>query len=199
MTNDSTRPEFWDPRYKLGDMPWDAGGVPKPLEQYLRQTHTIGRVLIPGCGSAYEVKAFADAGWDVLAIDFSVAAVTRAKKLLGDLSHCVRHRDFFKFKSPKGPFDLVYEKNFLCSLPPDFWPRYASRMRELIRPGGSLAGIFFHGCEDEPPPYPITDPQAASLFDTSFVLSDDQPMPEESRWQVWIRKSSRSGDPEYSS
>lgn len=36
-----------------------------------------GRVSIPGCGSAYEARTFAEKGYDVVAIDFSPAAVER--------------------------------------------------------------------------------------------------------------------------
>jgi len=36
-------------------MPWDAGGVPRELAKYLAGASGGGRVLIPGCGAAYEV------------------------------------------------------------------------------------------------------------------------------------------------
>ena len=70
--------EFWDSRYRSGKTPWDYGGVPAALLNYL-QTAQPGRVLIPGCGSGYEVRAFHERGWDVLAIDYSPAAVERAR------------------------------------------------------------------------------------------------------------------------
>jgi hypothetical protein len=41
-------------------MPWDFGGVPVFLEKH----YGPGRVLIPGCGSGYEIEAFSSAGWD---------------------------------------------------------------------------------------------------------------------------------------
>src|SRR4026209_518638 len=95
ISNDPTRPEFWDNRFVAGKTPWDLHGVPQGLNAYLSRS-TPGRVLIPGCGSAYEVRAFSDAGWSVTAIDFSPAAVARAKKLLGSLSDLVVLGDFFK-------------------------------------------------------------------------------------------------------
>jgi Thiopurine S-methyltransferase (TPMT) len=40
--------------------------------------------LIPGCGTDHGViKAFADAGFDVTAIDFSTVAVGQVKRALG--------------------------------------------------------------------------------------------------------------------
>jgi protein-L-isoaspartate O-methyltransferase len=40
-------------------------------------------VLIPGCGSGYEVKAFHEVGHEVMAIEFSAPAIARAHEVLG--------------------------------------------------------------------------------------------------------------------
>ncbi len=55
---DSTRPDFWTSRYVAGKTPWDFGGVPAALKSFLTRSSAPGRVLIPGCGSGYEVQAF---------------------------------------------------------------------------------------------------------------------------------------------
>src|SRR5207245_9263945 len=80
---DGTHPYFWTGRYAAGKMPWDFGGVPTVLKSFLARSSASGKVLIPGCGSGYEVQAFHEAGYDVTAIDFSLAAVDQAKKVLG--------------------------------------------------------------------------------------------------------------------
>src|SRR5688500_3675498 len=107
MTQDSSRPEFWDTRYRGGVTPWDAAGVPPKLTEYLKSSEP-GRVLIPGCGAGYEVKAFAEHGCDVLAIEFSDAAIEAARRALGGFSDRVVKADFFDFDA--APFDLVYER-----------------------------------------------------------------------------------------
>src|SRR5688572_27008995 len=91
---DSTKQEFWDTRYSTGRTPWDFGGVPSALRAFLTRAKP-GRVLIPGCGSGYEVQAFHDAGFEVTAIDFSAAAVAQAAHILGPLHGCVIKGDFF--------------------------------------------------------------------------------------------------------
>jgi hypothetical protein len=58
--------------------------------------------------------------------------------------------DFFTHEFGGRVFDVIYERTFLCSLPPDVWPKYALRMAELLRPGGRPIGFFFYGQEDEP-------------------------------------------------
>src|SRR5882672_12125777 len=94
------QPEFWSVRYISGDTPWDFGGIPADLKEYLRSNPKGGKVLIPGCGWGYEVQAFADAGYDVTAIDFSPEAVDRAHRLVNPtLADRITVRDFF---DPKG-------------------------------------------------------------------------------------------------
>ena len=70
-------------RYAAGTTPWDFGGVPSALKSFIERSSIRGRVLVPGCGSGYEVQAFHAAGYDVSAIDFSPAAVDQAKRVLG--------------------------------------------------------------------------------------------------------------------
>src|SRR6266478_2649711 len=80
---DAAKPEFWEKRFRESFTPWDAGRVPAALEQFLKTEPRDQRVLIPGCGSGYEVRAFAEAGLETLAIDFAPAAAalcaTRAR------------------------------------------------------------------------------------------------------------------------
>src|SRR5258706_7405161 len=94
---DAARPEFWEKRFREDFTPWDAGGVPASLEQFLKAEARGRRVLIPGCGSGYEVRAFAEAGLETLAIDFAPAAVEGPQRDPGPDGHLVRLEDFFEF------------------------------------------------------------------------------------------------------
>ena len=98
---DAAKPEFWEKRFRENFTPWDAGGVPAQIKQFLKAEPRGRRVLVPGCGSGYEVRAFSEAGHDVLAVDFARAAVERAQKILGLLSECVRLADFFETCVPR--------------------------------------------------------------------------------------------------
>src|SRR6266853_1598818 len=55
---DAARPEFWEKRFREGFTPWDAGKIPAALEQFLKTEPRSQRALIPGCGSAYDERAF---------------------------------------------------------------------------------------------------------------------------------------------
>jgi SAM-dependent methyltransferase len=192
---DSSRPAFWDTRFRDGVTPWDAGGVPPELAAWLARKNSSLRVLVPGCGSGYEVRAFAQHGHDVLAIDFSDAALEAARRELGKLADRVRKADFFSFATPS--FDLVYERAFLCALPRRLWPQWAARVAELVRPGGELAGFFYFDDNEKGPPFGIA-PHALKLFlEGYFSLESEVAIPSsqsiavfrgKERWQVWKRK-----------
>lgn len=170
-STDSTHPDFWTIRYATGRTPWDFGGVPAALKSFLANSSTPGSVLIPGCGSGYEVQAFHTAGYDVTAIDFSPAAVDQAKRILGVLAERVLLGDFFAHDFGARCFDFIYERTFLCSMPTSRWPDYANRVADLLSAGGRLIGIFLYGEQSSPgPPYPLTEKQAEQLFANRFRL-----------------------------
>ena len=194
MAQDSSRPEFWDTRYRGGVTPWDACGVPPRLASWLDAHPARLRVLVPGCGTGYEVRAFHERGHDVLAIDFSDAALEAARRELGELKGLVEKADFFEFSTE--PFDLIYERAFLCALPRREWPRWAARMAELARPGGRLAGFFYLDDNQRGPPFGADLAGLHQLLEPAFSLEEDRPEPPQhslpvfagkERWQVWKR------------
>jgi SAM-dependent methyltransferase len=188
---DAARPEFWEKRFRENFTPWDAGRVPEALGQFLKTEQSGQRVLIPGCGSGYEVRAFAEAGHEVMAVDFAQAAVERARRILGPLSDRVRLADFFECGF-EAPFDLVYERAFLCSLPRPLRRRYAQRVVELLRPEGRIAGFFFFEDGERGPPFGLKAGELEALFSGKFervtdtAVGDSIPVFEgKERWQVW--------------
>lgn len=146
-SRDPTAPAFWDERFAAGFTPWDAAGCPPAFTRWLA---TLGagaarRVLVPGCGAAYEVAALDDAGFAVTAIDYAPQAVAAARAVLGEplSARTLQQADFFADAAwSAAPFDLIYERAFMAALPPSQWPRWAARCAELLRPGGALSGLF---------------------------------------------------------
>ena len=192
---DSNQPDFWTVRYAAGKTPWDFGGVPLALKSFLERSSVLGTVLIPGCGSGYEVQAFHAAGYDVSAIDFSPAAVNQAKRVLGELAERVILGDFFTYDFGERRFDVVYERTFLCSMTPSRWPEYVNRVAEILSPGGRLIGVFLYGQRSSSgPPFPLTEPEANQLFKKHFqlvrseVVTDSLPLFRDmERWQEWLK------------
>lgn len=194
-SSDSNRPDFWTVRYAAGKTPWDFGGVPAALKSFLARSSTRGRVLIPGCGSGYEVQAFHDAGYDVTGIDFSPAAIEHAKNIIGVSGERIILGDLFTYDFGLCRFDLIYERTFLCSMPPPRWPGYVNRMADLLSPGGRLIGVFLYGqSSSSGPPFPLTNGEAEQLFEKRFQLIRSDTMSDSlplfrgmERWQEWLK------------
>ncbi len=128
------------------------------------------------------------------AIDFSAVAVEQAKNALGKLRDTVILGDFFSYAFGAIAFDIVYERTFLCSLPPRLWDDYAGRVAQLLRPKGMLVGCFLYGEESDPPPYPLKEDKAAELFCSRFKLVRSEPVSDPlpifagmEKWQEWRR------------
>lgn len=192
---DSSQPEFWDSRYRDSATPWDAHGVPADLRAFAATLPPAVRILVPGCGSAHELRYLAEAGAQVLAIDFSNEAVERAKQNAGPLADRILLADFFEFDPGPEAFDVVYERAFLCALPRTLWSRYAARMAELLGPGKRLAGFFFYGDSPRGPPFGTSAQELHGLLDSTFELVEDRAVAESlavflggERWQVWRRR-----------
>jgi SAM-dependent methyltransferase len=194
MAQDSSRPEFWETRYRDHVTPWDAGGVPLALREHVPALAPGTRILIPGCGSAYEALFLAERGFDVVAIDFSPAAVEEAQARLGRHAGIARLADFFEFDA--GPaFDVIYERAFLCALPPKMWPRYPERCAQLLKPGGTIAGFWFFADTPRGPPFGTSDAALRELMQPRFERVEDREATDsievfrgKERWQVWQRQ-----------
>jgi len=198
MAQDSSKPDFWDTRFRQNVTPWDAGGVPAALERFIARHAGRGRVLVPGCGTGYEVRQLVQAGFDVTAIDFSAAALEAAQRELGPLAHRVRLADFFDFEGDAPPFDAIYERAFLCALPRRVWSDWARRTAQLLRPGGLLFGLFFFDDNAKGPPFGIAAEQLEALLAADFERIEDEPVEDSipafasrERWQVWRRVPQR--------
>ena len=188
---------FWDDRYREGNTPWDFGGVPPEFLNWLHRTPRPGKVLVPGCGSGYELRALAETGADPTGLDLSTEAVKRARATLGERNGRVLAGDFFTHPFSHGEFDAVYERTFLCALDPLLRTDYARRMAQLLKPGGLLAGFFLFGHEPEPPPHPLAAGGDHELFDLYFEKIESVPTRHtlpifagfEERWQVWRKRT----------
>jgi len=197
--------EFWDQRFEAEFTPWDRGGVPVQLARWLKtgnpgsdsQGQTSGgrfSVLIPGCGSGYELQAFCEAGWNATAIDFSPSAVVAAQQVVGPWREHVVEADFFAYQPPQ-PLDLVYERAFLCAMPRDMWPRVVQRWAQLLPAGALLLGYFFFDNNPKGPPFGADREQLAQLMSAHFELEQDDPVEDsipvfqgKERWMAWRRK-----------
>lgn len=201
-SRDPLSPAFWDERFDKHFTPWDRGGIPERLRQFVKDTAhgasaaglPLPVTLIPGCGSAYELAYLSEAGWDVTAIDFSPAAVAAGKEAVGpQWQERVVEADFFAWQ-PAAPLQCIYERAFLCAMPRHLWPQVARRWAQLLPPGGMLAGFFFFDNNPKGPPFGISRAELDALLSPYFTCVADEPVWDsipvfagKERWMSWFR------------
>ena len=191
---------FWSERFEKKFTPWDKGGVPVQFQQYSKHrehgaSDPASLCLIPGCGTGYEAAYLSESGWDVIAIDFSAAAVASAHARYPKWRERIIEADFFSYE-PEKPLGMIYERAFLCALPPEMRARIVARWVKLLPIHAVLVGYFYiaenkiHGG----PPFSITQAELINLMSPHFECVEDKaaldslPVFKNSeRWQIWKR------------
>lgn len=136
--------EFWQQRFENKETAWDRGGPSPQLLVWLASGELQPcRIVVPGCGSGWEVAELASRGFEVIGIDYTAAAVEKTHALLLDrsLKAEVIQADVVDYQ-PTKPFDAIYEQTCLCAIHPDHWFQYARQLRTWLKPGGSLWTLF---------------------------------------------------------
>jgi hypothetical protein len=130
----------------------------------------------------------------VTALDFSPVAVARAREVLGNASVELLCADFFAF-AHSHPYELIYERAFLCALPRKLWSDWGRRVADLLPSGGLLAGYFFICDQVKGPPFGILAEQLNDLLARDFSCIEDVAVADSipvfagrERWQVWQRR-----------
>lgn len=143
-----------------------------------------GAALVPGMGRGYDLEAMArsDRFERVVGIDISERACESARQYLESRSltrqiHEVVCGDFFNHDFGH-QFDLVLDYTFLCALPPAMRPRWAARMSELIKPGGSLITLIFPIVDrdvNEGPPHAVSIKMFHEILEPAGFVAVDGP------------------------
>ncbi|MBL7892069.1 MAG: methyltransferase domain-containing protein [Bacteroidia bacterium] len=169
--NKSLDQRFWDDRYQSGDIGWDMGQVSPPLKAYIDQlTDKNIRILIPGCGNAYEAEYLLQKGFkNITLIDIAPALVNKLREKYSNNPNIkIVLADFFEYTAE---FDLVLEQTFFCALDPALRTNYRDKMYSLLSPNGKLVGLLFNTeFEKEGPPFGGTKAEYEKLFSDKFKL-----------------------------
>jgi len=165
--------DFWQQRYEEGTTGWDMGAVSPPLKAFFDSLGNKDlRILIPGCGNAWEARYLVDQGFtDITVIDIAEAPVANLKAAIGEegSKRCkVIQGDFF---THSGAYDLIAEQTFFCAIDPSLRTAYAEHMATLLAPGGMLAGVLFRTPFDKPgPPFGGTEEEYRQVFGKLFDI-----------------------------
>lgn len=135
---------FWNERYQSNQTGWDLKGPSTPLKEYIDQIKNKNiRILIPGCGNAYEAEYLIEKGFtDITLIDIAEVLVKNLKEKFKNQPNIkIIKQDFFKLE---GKFDLILEQTFFCALHPSLREMYIEKIAHLLSHKGKLVGVLFN-------------------------------------------------------
>ena len=161
---------YWDAQWKSNTIGWDLGMPAPPLVSLIDSIENKSvKILIPGCGNAYEADYLVSKGFkNITLIDISETACAILKvKFLNQSAVRVLCEDFFKLEDK---FDVIIEQTFFCALPPIMRQRYVWKMHSLLNDHGILAGLLFNRQFDVSPPFGGSLEEYEKLFQTAFHI-----------------------------
>jgi SAM-dependent methyltransferase len=182
----------WEAHWATSHVPWDAGEPAPGLQDFLsRLTARIfplprGRALVPGCGSGYDAFALARAGFRAVGVDIAPSVASRFSSMRESAGLTQEEADlvvgdFFSL-TPKqlgGTFDMMWDYTFYCAIDPSLRPKWKGQVRQLLRPGGTLAMLIFPVEPEAPPevgpPYPLDPEQVVQSLQPEFELISLEP------------------------
>lgn len=160
---------YWQQRYQNEQTGWDVGSITTPMKEYFDQlTDKRQRILVPGCGNAYEAEYLFQNGFpNVYVVDLAEAPLQNLKERLpGFPDEQLLHRDFFSLGQQ---FDLIVEQTFFCALYPGQRLEYVQKCAALLPTGGKLAGLLFDTAFSNPgPPFGGSREEYRALFAPYF-------------------------------
>jgi hypothetical protein len=176
-------PNAWNDRYKNGDTPWDLSG---PTPEFIRlldekKLPPKGKVLVPGGGRGYDAVLLAQRGYEVDLVDFAPGAIDESLRLAAQekavvYAYCRNFFDLADVGYHQSSYDLFLEYTFFCAIAPEERPRYARTAAALLKPGGTLAGLFFPTSIDKPgPPFQVSQQEIEKIFSPYFELKFEKP------------------------
>jgi SAM-dependent methyltransferase len=166
-----TDQEFWDNKWQKGQTGWDLKGVSPALKQYIDQlTNKNTRILIPGCGNAYEANYLLQQGFNHVSVIDIAPTLTeqlriKLKSFIDDGKLHVICGDFFEHELT---YDVIIEQTFFCAINPTQRADYAKHMHKLLAPEGKLVGLLFNTKFDGGPPFGGDTKEYITYFEPHF-------------------------------
>ncbi|MDG2153654.1 MAG: methyltransferase domain-containing protein [Crocinitomicaceae bacterium] len=159
---------YWSIRYQKEQTGWDIGEASSPLIHLFQGIQNKNaKILIPGCGNAYEAEYLLNAGYkNVYIIDIAKEPLDDFKNRNPNFpSKQILLGDFFKHQ---GKYDIIVEQTFFCAINPEMRPVYVAKCHEILNNTGKIIGVLFNRDFDGGPPFGGNIKEYESLFKTKF-------------------------------
>ena len=168
----------WEGRYQHNDTPWDKGFAAPPLVEWMEENEFSGRVLVPGCGTGYDVREIARSGAYVIGLDLAPSAINHADTQPRIGSERYRLANFLELPPEMvGAFNFVFEHTLFCAIDPALRSTYVLSVAAALAPGGKLVAIFYLDVGDDEgggPPFGTSREELDGLFGERFDLLEEQ-------------------------
>ena len=158
---------YWNNRYLDKSHRWDIGYPSPAITAYFDGVlDKDAKILIPGCGSAYEGEYLISKGFtNVTLLDVSEETKNSFLKRVPNFDNFIVG-DFFKLESQ---YDYIIEQTFFCAINPNLRKEYVKKMSELLSTNGKLVGLMFHAeLYSEHPPFGGYKEEYEALFEPHF-------------------------------
>lgn len=167
--------EFWSKRYSDNKTGWDLGEVSPPIKAYFEQVEDRSiKILIPGCGNAYEAEYLFNSGFkNVNVIDLAAAPLQNLRGRVELFPEDQTHQG--NFFDHEGAYDLIVEQTMFCAIDPTLRQAYADKVYDLLVPGGKLIGLLFNRDFEGGPPFGGSVEEYLGYFKTKFSKVDITP------------------------
>ncbi|WP_026898070.1 methyltransferase domain-containing protein [Daejeonella oryzae] len=159
---------FWNEKYQSGDTGWDLQQISPPIKIYIDSlTDKNLKILIPGCGNAYEAEYLLEKNFEqVTVLDISKVLTDQLKLKFEGKPIRILNEDFF---SHTQTYDLILEQTFFCAIHPDLRSSYVKHAHKLLNHNGLIAGLFFDTDFSRPgPPFGGNQLEYEKLFKPYF-------------------------------
>lgn len=171
-----TNANEWEERYLSGDTHWDKGEPSPGLVDFLAAHPQLspGSVMVPGCGTGHDVRAWARAGFDALGYDIAPSAIRLAQEKIQDPGLPVKFAlgDFLTDPPPR-QFDWLFEHTLFCAIKPDRREDYVRAALRWLKPGGQFLAVHYLIPEEDGPPFGTTRDEVLHRFSPHFTLLED--------------------------
>ena len=163
--------EFWNTRWINHETGWDIGyASPAILHFFETIEDKEAKILIPGCGNAYEAENLQKLGFkNITLIDIAPKAVELLKEKFASYPNIrIICADFFQHEDQ---YDYIVEQTFFCAINPSLRKNYVQKTSSLLNKGGQIVGLLFDTeFEKQGPPFGGQYKEYLDLFDTDFEI-----------------------------
>ncbi len=172
---------YWNQRYVEGTTRWDLPAPPPALLRAIAATPPRLRVLVPGAGRGLDAITWAEAGHEVVAIDFAPLAVASARENAAARGVAVEVLEADIFQLPEalaGTFNRVWEQTCFCAIPVERRADYVRAMAAVLKPGGKLLALLWNHGNEGGPPFDVKREDVEALFPPEFVVERVEAVPD---------------------